>query len=479
MGNKIITEKDFWMCTMGAVPAQLQGTRKGTKKENGALYITVEDKATSSWIDFGCKKYMLLMALAAAAAIVILAVVGVLTVATGGLALVALGAVAGLVGAAVGAVAGACLCGQKVASKRVWSNSKSNFISQGTNTITGDHFMTCAAGGIVKFAPNIKSWTQAVSLGALNYVTGLAEGALAGAAVGLGGGILSGAFSLAMPTLASIGTNIAGGFTGIFGASRVLFGADALANDAAMGRAESGSDALSSFGNGAIPEYGSMKRILTGTAQPADAMLLLYLLHLKAPTPKETVTPKEEPTAKPKEEEVVKPTEAEAQANTKENNGKKGEAFEDGTGKPRYGERRISDELYDELRDLTPTKEIRDLVNKDKTFPMDDPALPGKQITKKLHADHIVPMDKISRMEGFEKLTKQQQLEVLNNPDNFIGLSESANTSKGAKSFEEWTTYKKENIQVDPEFRRTMIEREGQIEGQLQKQIDDFLPKTP
>ncbi len=356
----------------------------------------------------------------------------------------------------LGAVVGGCLCGQKVASKRVWSNSKSNFISQGTNTntITGDHFMTCAAGCIVKFAPNIKSWTQAVSLGALNYITGLAEGALAGAAVGLGVGlgvgILSGAFSLAMPTLVSIGTNIAGGFTGIFGASHVLFGADALANDAAMGKADSVSDALSSFGNGAIPEYGSIKRIFTGNVHPADAMLLLYLPHLKAPAPKETVTPKEEPTAKPKEEEEVKPTEAEAQANANENKGKKGEAFEDGTGKPRYGERRISDELYDELRDLTPTKEIRDLVNKDKTFSMDDPALPGKQITNKLHADHIVPMDKISRMEGFEKLTKQQQLEVLNNPDNFIGLSESANTSKGAKSFEEWTTYKKENIQVDP-----------------------------
>jgi hypothetical protein len=192
MGNKIITEKDFWMCTTGAVPAQLQGTRLGTKKKSGEVYITVEDKATSSFIDFGCTKYMLLAALAVAAAVVVLAVVGVLTVATGGAALIALGAVAGLVGAAIGGIVGGLLCGQKVASKRVWSGNKSNLISQGTKTITGDHTMTCAAGGAITFAPQIKNWSQAVALGGANYLGKLMEGMMAGAAVGMGGAILSG-----------------------------------------------------------------------------------------------------------------------------------------------------------------------------------------------------------------------------------------------------------------------------------------------
>ncbi|OXA82335.1 hypothetical protein B0A58_00220 [Flavobacterium branchiophilum NBRC 15030 = ATCC 35035] len=41
------------------------------------------------------------------------------------------------------------------------------------------------------------------------------------------------------------------------------------------------------FFDGAIPEYESIKRIGTGNAEPQDAMLLLYLLHLKNPTPKE------------------------------------------------------------------------------------------------------------------------------------------------------------------------------------------------
>ncbi|MDF2904204.1 MAG: hypothetical protein K0S25_1842 [Bacillus sp. (in: firmicutes)] len=143
-------------------------------------------------------------------------------------------------------------------------------------------------------------------------------------------------------------------------------------------------------------------------------------------------------------------------------------------GKARYGERQISNEEYQELRDLTPSKEIRKMVNKDVELPMSDPALPGKTITKKLEADHIVPMDKITRMDGFGTLTKEQQLEVLNNPENFAGLSKTANTSKGSKTFEEWTTYKKENITVDPTFRGKMIEKSSEMEGKLQKQIDDF-----
>ncbi|RRJ67349.1 hypothetical protein EHV15_01920 [Paenibacillus oralis] len=87
-------------------------------------------------------------------------------------------------------------------------------------------------------------------------------------------------------------------------------------------------------------------------------------------------------------------------------------------------------------------------------------------------------MNSIVKMEGFEKLTKEQQLEVLNNPDNFIGLSESANKSKGSKSFLEWTKYKKENIDVDPKFREKIIKKEQELERKLQKQIDDFVERN-
>ena len=73
------------------------------------------------------------------------------------------------------------------------------------------------------------------------------------------------------------------------------------------------------------------------------------------------------------------------------------------------------------------------MVNDGVTLPMNDPVIPGNEITKRLEADHIVSMDRITRMDGFEKLTREQQLEVLNYEDNFVGLSKSANASKGPK----------------------------------------------
>lgn len=191
MGNKRITEKDFWMCTNGAMPAQLQGTNKSTKKQSGEKYITIQDKATSSWIDFGCTKLMLIYALLAAAVVVIAA----LTVATGGAALIALGALAGLAGAAWGAVAGSMLCGHRGAKIREWikvPKDKQTLI-QGVEQVTGDYKMSCKIpGGMVTFAPKIKSWSQAISLGASNYLGKLMEGMMAGAAIGMGGAALSG-----------------------------------------------------------------------------------------------------------------------------------------------------------------------------------------------------------------------------------------------------------------------------------------------
>ena len=81
--------------------------------------------------------------------------------------------------------------------------------------------------------------------------------------------------------------------------------------------------------------------------------------------------------------------------------------------------------------------------NKQELIGKPDPALPGKKITGTLQADHIVSMNKISKMDGFEKLTSAQKVEVLNNPKNFIGLSETANKSKGSKAYSEWTVNKK------------------------------------
>ena len=132
------------------------------------------------------------------------------------------------------------------------------------------------------------------------------------------------------------------------------------------------------------------------------------------------------------------------------------------------------------LGSRTPTQEIRDMVNEGVPFAIEDPALPGREV-KRFEADHIVPMNNIVRMEGFEKLTFEQQLEVLNNPENFAGLSREANRSRQHKSYSEWTHYKKgtsEEIKVDEAFRQEMIEKEKELEKILQKQIDDLVEKN-
>ncbi|EGH08050.1 MULTISPECIES: PAAR domain-containing protein [Pseudomonas syringae group] len=137
----------------------------------------------------------------------------------------------------------------------------------------------------------------------------------------------------------------------------------------------------------------------------------------------------------------------------------------------------ISSELYKELRAKTPSTTIRKMVNKNVALPMDDPALPGMTITKPLHADHIVPMKQITEMDGFARLTFEDQVSVLNYKPNFIDLSEVANTSKGTKSFADWSIYKKIGIDVDPQFKASMIKRTAELEPELQQHIYTLLEK--
>ena len=186
------------MCTEGAVPAPLQGTHLSLKKKNGdSVFITVADKATASWIDFGCKKYMVLVAIAVALVAVALVVAGVITVATGGLGLFAIGAIAGVVGGVIGAVVGGLLCGQKMVSKREWlTQGKANFISQGANTITSEHKMICPIGGEIAFAPHVKSWLDAILMAGASYASSLIECAMTGGMIGSMGGALMGSGGL-------------------------------------------------------------------------------------------------------------------------------------------------------------------------------------------------------------------------------------------------------------------------------------------
>lgn len=320
MGHKIITEEDFWICSEGAMPSPFQGNRESLHDSSGHKYITKSDTSTISWIDFGCKKYMLLMALIAAVAVVAAVAIGVLTVATGGAGLILLGAVAGLVGGAIGAVIGGLLCGHKMGPARSWDSKKPDMILQGTPVITGGCTMTCKAGGTVQYAPNIKSWMGAIGYASLSYGSELVKCAFVGAAVGTVGSLLGvgsvtvagtggsvgtgislsrASMILARPTVASVLSNIGASFgigagwtgAGVALGSRGIFGAESAAKTYAIDAVDENGEPLSvgdSFAKGALPEYELGSRIAdkgVSGLQWSDALMGLYFLHLKVDPP--------------------------------------------------------------------------------------------------------------------------------------------------------------------------------------------------
>ncbi len=93
------------------------------------------------------------------------------------------------------------------------------------------------------------------------------------------------------------------------------------------------------------------------------------------------------------------------------------------------------------------------------------------QTTENLAADHIYPKARIKKLRGYRDLTPAQQSEVLNNLENFRGMPQSLNASKGSKI--DWTKYKGEPL--DPQYAQQLAELQQLIEQELQAQIDTFL----
>lgn len=476
MGHKIITEEDFWICSEGAMPTPFQGTRKSNKTITEKVYITLEDKSTVSWIDFGCKKYMLLMAIIAAIAVVVAVAVGVLTVATGGMGLVLLGAIAGVAGGVIGAVVGGMLCGHKMGSARKWLGSKSNFISTGTKTITGEHQMECKAGGIIKYAPNIKSWLGAIGYASLSYGSELVKCAFAGAAVGTVGTLLGvgsvavtgtggtvgtgislsrASMQLAWPGLRSVGSNIltsfgiGGGWTGagIALGSRGIFGAESAATTYATATVDENGNSVSigdSFAKGALPEYELATRLhekgLSGL-QPSDAMFLLYLLHLKA-DPAGTFRDKNGKLKYAKNNPEGKPTgttvpkKLDPRENTK--SGGKGKAYENG--RPSYrNEAKLNEEVYNNAKELD--GKVYDPIPNGKEIEW-KPGEPLKDNWHKGHKPHYEYRHLIKALrEG--RITQEEFLNYYNDPKYYRPEKPETSSKHAHESDESWYPFDK------------------------------------
>lgn len=495
MGSKIITEEDFWICTEGAIPTQFQGTRESLHDSNNHKYITVEDKATVGWLDFGCKKQMLLMALIVAVAVVAAVAIGILTVATGGLGLVLLGAVAGLIGGGIGAVIGGLICGQKMAPGREWNDSKIDFKIQGTKAITGEHTITCKAGGTVQYAPNIKSWLGALGYATLSYSSELVKCAFVGAAVGTVGSVLGigsvtgtgsstlassmgwsrglsalsrvsssggtlgtginisrAASQIAWPGFRSIGGNIAASFgigTGGTGAaialgSRGIFGAESAAHTFAIDEVDKNGNPVSVLDSGlkgALPEYELGSRLReqgVSGLRPSDAMFLLYLLHLKT-DPKGTYRDSNGKLRNARGNPEGKPPGTIAQDPRVNSSGNRiGKAYEDSRPSYRSG---VDEAVFNEAKGID--GKVYDPVpnGKEIIWKPGDPRQGNWVMGHKPHYEyrHLYR----AYMEG--RITKEQFLDYFNDPQYYRPETPETSSSGKHESDESWYPFDRNN----------------------------------
>ncbi|MGF9871647.1 WXG100 family type VII secretion target [Bacillus tropicus] len=130
----------------------------------------------------------------------------------------------------------------------------------------------------------------------------------------------------------------------------------------------------------------------------------------------------------------------------------------------------VSKEEYKDLRKRTPNERARKNVNTDVSKV--DPVY-GYEV-EKLEADHVVSMKEITEMEGFDTLPREQQIEVLNMDENFVGLGKPTNASKGAKDWSTWPGHPRYG-EVPENIRMEMLEREVAAREALRKSIKERL----
>jgi hypothetical protein len=139
------------------------------------------------------------------------------------------------------------------------------------------------------------------------------------------------------------------------------------------------------------------------------------------------------------------------------------------------GEIIVINEDVEYLRRQTPSPEIQSWAQSILPSNATDPAFSSLTVDGTAHADHIIPFTVIVQMSDFNFLTTEQKIAVLNLMENFVALSPRANSSKGSKSYAQWTRHAELNIPVDSSFRRMMMRRETQARAALVAKINEFL----
>ncbi len=121
-----------------------------------------------------------------------------------------------------------------------------------------------------------------------------------------------------------------------------------------------------------------------------------------------------------------------------------------GNKKKKECDKKLSEKQKKDLRRKSPSRANRRAVNREKDAqgrrrcptcgqcsPPGFKASTGKKY-RNLGADHIVPFDTIIKKKGFACLKKAQQLKVLNNKNNFVGICPPCNSSRQTTKWNEW-----------------------------------------
>jgi hypothetical protein len=121
--------------------------------------------------------------------------------------------------------------------------------------------------------------------------------------------------------------------------------------------------------------------------------------------------------------------------------------------------------LYEKIRAATPSGKAAEAVLK-RARGLDQ--LSGKP-SAKLTVDHIVPVKDIVQMDGFDKLSWENQKAVVDLADNLIAMDGPANSSKGDRSWSEWP--QSSDFYPDPKVKNDMVARDAALRVKIQAEI--------
>lgn len=142
---------------------------------------------------------------------------------------------------------------------------------------------------------------------------------------------------------------------------------------------------------------------------------------------------------------------------------------------PRGSTRNYKNEFSSTYDQLPPQRDPALKAGVDKSGNPKDPIIYERD---NIQTEHIVPFDDIVRMEGFDKLTREQQLEVLREAENLMPLSRTANASRQSTHYSEWTHVadgKHGGATVPPLYRHQMANLQDVLQDRLQYIIDDMV----